>query len=218
MHSTRKIPTFTLLYNECVFFMATAVGKTRDKLIEVARHLFARIGVENTTMNDIAAASKKGRRTLYTYFKSKTDIYRAVVDSELDILYNALDTVVRKEMPADEKLLEFIRTRSEIIKQVVFRNGTLRARFFRDIWRVENVRKDFDLQEIHCIQAILDEGVQNDIFAIEDTASMAVILHHAFKGLEVPYIRGKMNVISHLGNKNVENIVNLLFHGIKKRV
>ncbi|WP_304467832.1 TetR family transcriptional regulator, partial [uncultured Muribaculum sp.] len=41
--------------------------KTREKLIEVARQLFARKGIENTTMNDIANASEKGRRTIYTY-------------------------------------------------------------------------------------------------------------------------------------------------------
>jgi len=197
--------------------MNTAMGKTRDKLIEVARLLFARTGVENTTMNDIAAASKKGRRTLYTYFKSKTDIYHAVVNSELEILHTTLEMVVNKDIPADEKLLEFIRTRSEIIKQVVFRNGTLRAHFFRDIWQVENVRKNFDLQEIHYIQTILNEGVEKDIFAIEDTASMAIILHHAFKGLEIPYIRGKMEGITHSGNKTMESIVNLLYNGIKKK-
>ena len=197
--------------------MSSAMGKTRDRLIEVARLLFARTGVENTTMNDIAAASQKGRRTLYTYFKSKTDIFRAVVDSELRILYEALESVVNKNIPADEKLLEFIRTRLDIIKQVVLRNGTLKAFFFRDIWRVENVRKDFDLQEIHYIQDILDEGVQTDIFAIDDTASMALILHNAFKGLEVPYIRGTVQEITRAGSKIMENIVNLLFNGIKKK-
>ena len=45
------------------------VSKTRERLIEVARQLFARKGVENTTMLDIANASDKGRRTIYTYFK-----------------------------------------------------------------------------------------------------------------------------------------------------
>ena len=48
-----------------------AVSKTKAKLVDVARQLFAKMGVENTTMNDIALASKKGRRTLYTYFNSK---------------------------------------------------------------------------------------------------------------------------------------------------
>ena len=46
------------------------VSKTKAKLVDVARQLFAKMGVENTTMNDIALASKKGRRTLYTYLSS----------------------------------------------------------------------------------------------------------------------------------------------------
>ena len=63
-----------------------AVSKTRAKLVDVARQLFAKRGVDDTTMNDIAVASKKGRRTLYTYFKSKEDIYMSVVESELEML------------------------------------------------------------------------------------------------------------------------------------
>ena len=197
--------------------MATAMAKTRDRLIEVARLLFARTGVENTTMNDIATASQKGRRTLYTYFKSKTDIYHAVVESELNILYNALEAVVKKDIPADEKLLEFISTRSERIKDVVLRNGTLKAYFFRDIWRVENVRKDFDLREINYIQSILSEGVRKGLFEIEDVTSMAQILHHAFKGLEVPYIRGTVKNFSAVGQRTMDSVINLLFNGIKKK-
>ena len=48
-----------------------SISKTRQKLVDVARQLFAKNGLENTTMNDIATQSGKGRRTLYTYFKSK---------------------------------------------------------------------------------------------------------------------------------------------------
>lgn len=196
--------------------MATAMAKTRDRLIEVARLLFARTGVENTTMNDIAVASQKGRRTLYTYFKSKADIYHAVIESELNLLYNSLESVANKSLAADEKLLEFIHIRLESIKDVVFRNGTLKADFFRDIWRVENVRKDFDIREIQYIYRILTEGVESNIFEIEDTYSMAVVLHHALKGLEVPYIRGIMKGLS--SDRRNEAVINLLFNGLKKKI
>jgi AcrR family transcriptional regulator len=198
--------------------MSVTMVKTRDKLIEVARQLFAKKGVEDTTMNDIAVASKKGRRTLYTYFKSKTEIYQAVIQSELSILYQSLEAVVNKDLPADEKLLEFIHVRLESVKNVVYRNGTLRANFFRDIWRVENVRKNFDLREISYIQTILESGIKEDIFEIDDTNSMAVVLHHAFKGLEVPYIRGIMREFIPNSNDKTDSIANLLFNGIKKSV
>ena len=193
------------------------MAKTRDKLIEVARHLFAKTGVENTTMNDIAMTSKRGRRTLYTYFKSKKEIYHAVIQSELGILYNSLEAVVNKDLASDEKLLEFIYIRLESVKHVVFRNGTLKANFFRDIWRVENVRKDFDLREISYIQTILNDGVENGIFEIEDINSMAVVLHHAFKGLEVPYIRGIMKGFDPNNREKIDSVINLLFNGIKKK-
>ncbi|MDR2056680.1 MAG: TetR/AcrR family transcriptional regulator [Dysgonamonadaceae bacterium] len=197
--------------------MQVTIAKTRDKLVEVARQLFARTGVEDTTMNDIAQASQKGRRTLYTYFKSKEEIYSAVVQSELKILNQSLETVVNKNIPADEKLEEFIYIRLESIKNAVSRNGTLRAKFFRDIWRVENVRKNFDRREIACIRSILNEGIVAGLFEIENPESIAVALHHAFKGLEVPYIRGVLKGFSFSDRQRTNDIVNLLFNGIKKK-
>jgi AcrR family transcriptional regulator len=197
--------------------MSITVAKTRDRLIEVARQLFAKIGVENTTMNDIAIASAKGRRTLYTYFNNKKEIYDAVIETELNLLHNSLETVTHKDLPADEKLLEFISIRLETIKDVVFRNGTLRADFFRDIWRVENARKSYDIEEIACIQSILEDGIQQEIFDISDTHNMAVVLHHAFRGLEVPYIRGTLSGFTSSDKSGTNSIINLLFNGIKRK-
>ena len=61
-----------------------SISKTRQKLISVARELFAKQGFDGITMNDIAQASQKGRRTMYTYFSSKEDIYYAVIEDELE--------------------------------------------------------------------------------------------------------------------------------------
>ncbi|MGI6816034.1 TetR/AcrR family transcriptional regulator [Bacteroides sp. KG123] len=168
------------------------VSKTKAKLVDVARQLFAKMGVENTTMNDIALASKKGRRTLYTYFKSKEDIYLAVVESELDILSEMMKRVTEKDMSPDEKMMEMIYTRLDAVKEVVFRNGTLRADFFRDIWRVEKVRKRFDAKEIQLFKDVLREGVEKGVFQIDDIDMTAAIVHYSVKGVEVPYIRGQI--------------------------
>lgn len=191
------------------------VSRTRDMLVDVARQLFARKGVDDTTMNDIAQASGKGRRTLYTYFKSKNEIFLAVVESEMAQLHKVLMDVVNKELPADEKLITFIYTRLDAIKAVVFRNGTLRAVFFRDIWRVEKVRKEFDLQEVEMLKSILDEGVRDGIFSVPDTDITAMVLHHALKGLEVPYIRGVMGASIGDRIKRRDNVINLIFNGIR---
>lgn len=169
-----------------------AVSKTRAKLVDVARQLFAKKGVDDTTMNDIAVASKKGRRTLYTYFKSKEDIYMAVVESELEMLSDAMEQVAKKDITPDEKILKLIETHLDSIKMVVYRNGTLRAGFFRNIWRVEAVRKNFDAKEIKLFKQVLAEGQDKGIFDIDNVDIIADIVHYCIKGIEVPYIRGQI--------------------------
>lgn len=168
------------------------VLKTRAKLVDVARQLFAKKGVEATTMNDIAVASKKGRRTLYTYFKSKDQIYMAVVESELKMLSDTMYKVAKKPTVPDEKILELITTHLDIIKMAVYRNGTLRADFFRDIWRVEAMRKYFDNNEIKLFREVLREGKEQGLFDIDNVEITADILHYCIKGIEVPYIRGQI--------------------------
>jgi AcrR family transcriptional regulator len=188
-----------------------SVSQTRGLLIDAARQLFASGSVDNTTMNDIAQASRKGRRTLYTYFKSKNEIYMAVVESELERLYKMLRDVATKELPADEKLTNLIYTRLRMVKTIVRRNGSLRASFFRDIRQVEKVRKGFDLREIDIIKNILDDGVKEGLFHVPDTKVTAFVIHHSLKGMEVPYIRGWLNERI----RKRENLLHVLFHGIK---
>lgn len=168
------------------------VLKTRAKLVDVARQLFAKKGVEDTTMNDIAQASKKGRRTLYTYFKSKEQIYMAVVESELEMLSTQMVKAASKPVSPDKKILELIMTHLDAIKMVVYRNGTLRADFFRDIWRVEAMRKEFDRKEIALFRRVLHEGKEQNLFDIDNVEITADILHYCIKGIEVPYIRGQI--------------------------
>ena len=164
-----------------------AVSKTRAKLVDVARQLFAKNGVDDTTMNDIAVASKKGRRTLYTYFKSKEDIYMAVVESELEMLSDAMEQVAKKDITPDEKF-KIDRDAFGFYQMVVYRNGTLRAGFFRNIWRVEAVRKNFDAKEIKLFKQVLAEGKDKGIFDIDNVDIIADIVHYCIKGIEVPYI------------------------------
>lgn len=176
------------------------VSKTRDRFIEVARQLFARKGVENTTMNDIASASDKGRRTIYTYFKSKRDIFNAVIEKETNQVLGRLQETVALPIPATEKLLEYMECRFETMKEIVSRNGSLRAGFFRDVRKVDRARKIMAAKEVVLLRAILNEGVEQGVFQISDVNSAAVIITQIIAGLDVPYIRD--NLSDHNISKN----------------
>lgn len=169
-----------------------SISKTRQKLIDIARQLFAKNGVANTTMNDIAVASGKGRRTLYTYFNSKEEVYSAVIESELERLSDKLDEVAAMKMRPLDKVIELIYTHLIMIRETVVRNGNLRAEFFRNIWMVEKVRKNFDDYEIDLFRKVYQEGKADGEFDIDDVSLVADITHYCIKGLEVPFIYGRI--------------------------
>ena len=169
-----------------------SILKTRQKLVDIARQLFAKKGIEGTTMNDIAVASGKGRRTLYTYFKSKEDVYYAVIESELERLSDKLDEVAAKKTSPQDKIIELIYTHLSMIKETVVRNGNLRAEFFRNIWMVEKVRKKFDEDEIELFRKVYADGKAEGEFDIDNIDLVADITHYYIKGLEVPYIYGRL--------------------------
>ncbi len=187
-----------------------AVSKTRIKLVDVARQLFAKQGLENTTMNDIALASGKGRRTLYTYFKNKEDIFFAVIETEMERVSVAVRDVANRQMDLEEKVVEMIYAHLDAIKEVVQRNGNLRAEFFRNTWLVEKVRKNFDQSEIEFFENVLKEGNVSGQFSIDNIFLVADIIHYCVKGLEVPYIFGRLG--EGLNQGETRQIVRKLIH------
>jgi len=189
------------------------MSNTKNMLIEVARKLFAENGKKNVTMNDIAEASKKGRRTLYTYFNNKEEIYKAVIDKELDSILEKLTVVSAQKTEPDIKLTNHILTHLDALKDVVNRNGSLRADFFHDIYEVERKRRKIDIKEIALIRSIISEGIEKNIFKRMDPELSSIIIFYAIKGLEVPYIRQNIS-IEFAKNKN--SIVEFVFMGIKK--
>ena len=169
-----------------------SISKTERTFVDVARQLFAKNGLEGTTMNDIAVASGKGRRTLYTYFSKKEDIYSAVIESELERLSDKLDEVAARKILLQDTTTEVIYTHLSTIRETVVRNGNLRAEFFRNIWMVEKVRKKFDADEIAIFRKVYESGNLYGEFDIENVDLVAEITHYCIKGLEVPYIYGRL--------------------------
>lgn len=193
------------------------MGNTRDKLIDIARQLFAHKGIENTTMNDIAVAAEKGRRTIYTYFKNKRDIYNAVVETESDIVIEKLGEIVNLQIPPDEKLMEFIFQRFDAMKDLVHRNGSLRAGFFRDVRKVERARKSTSPKEVHILESILQEGVDKGMFKIKHVDKTAMVMLLCLQGLDVPYIRDNFKDLDIEKDKLRDYLSDFIFSGIKQK-
>ena len=167
-------------------------SKTREKLIEVARQLFAHKGIENTTMSDIATASEKGRRTIYTYFKNIREIYNAVIEKESEQVVGRLREIFAIDMNPLEKLMRFIDVRIDIVEETIRHereSPVLRTLMVRDVRRMERIRNLAVEKEIEMLRQIMDDGVNMGLFSREriNDAFMAMIM--MFQGIELSIMR-----------------------------
>lgn len=83
--------------------MGTAERREREKeqrrqdIIHAAENVFFSKGFDSATMDDVAAEAELSKGTLYLYFKSKEEIYMAIVLRAMQILRGMFQDAVKKE-------------------------------------------------------------------------------------------------------------------------
>ena len=156
-------------------------------MIKVARKLFASEGIGNITMNEIAVAAGKSRRTVYTYFQSKEELLEASIEMEVKKISAAITKVASSKLTPDKKIIKLIFVRLQATRSIVRRNSGLHSDY---ILIVEHIRKRFDAKEIALFRRIIEEGKQMGIFNTESPDLAARFLHFCLKGIEMPFING----------------------------
>ncbi len=192
------------------------VSKTRDKLIEVARQLFANKGVENTTMNDIAAASEKGRRTIYTYFKNKREIYNAVIEKQSDKIIENLRSIASSPLDPVQKLEQYLSQRFQLVVDYVPKHDmVLRHLFDRDLRRMEKIHRLAVLKEEEMFRSLLEEGI--NLGAFDRSQAMRLLKLHPilFQGVDFCAMRdGAYGTSSGSVMDSRSDVVGFLVQGI----
>jgi len=186
----------------------------KESILKVAREIFSKYGYKKTTLDDIANAVRKGKSSLYYYFKSKEDLFQAVIMKEVEILAHELEIVINRNTDPVDKLRNYILT-----KLATFRNL---ANFYHviesdasAIYFIEEVKQKYEQDEIRMIKRILIEGVRKNEFEVYDFNITATGITTAIKGLEMPLTAGNY------GNVNLEQSVDIILkimcYGIMKR-
>lgn len=178
--------TYTKNVQLCKFLIMT----TREQILMEARRVFEKFGYNKTSLADIAQASQKGRRTLYTYFNSKEEIFKSVIEVEIEVLVKTIQEFISTPLPADEKLRQYGHIRMEAVQRLTVYYDAIRRDLVENLGIIERIRKKYDEIEISLIKQILDEGVEQKIFEIDDTQLVAGAMVMAIKGFELPLILG----------------------------
>jgi len=192
---------------------------TRDRLIDVARQLIVRKGIENTTMSDIANASDKGRRTVYTYFKNKREIYDAVLQRESELKLEELDTIIAMDIPADEKLSRFLLKRFEIIDSYIRTPSSanyLRALFTSELKRIERVRTRIRDRQNSMLDTIIRQGIDEQVFDVGQTQRLQSLLDVIIRGIDVLYINRRHKRAEHITPEFENDITDFIVQALRK--
>src|SRR4249919_3784848 len=94
-------------------------GKTRRdvvtefreaEILQAARQVFARRGFADASMEDIAQVAGLAKGTLYLYYDSKRELYRAALRAGLVELCDALERAIDKAPSLPAKLQAYVTT------------------------------------------------------------------------------------------------------------
>ncbi len=187
----------------------------RAMIIEAARDLFARYGYKKTTMEDIAMVLRKGKSSLYYYFKNKEDIFQVVLETEESILFSRLEEVVNSAASSKDKFVEYVNVRMHTVMELENYVRTLKDELYGGYEFIEQLKRTSETRESDFILRILKEGIGDGTFSVHNINMAATSIAIALKGVEGPLLNNSADKDEL--QANLDNILKLLFFGIIKR-
>jgi len=195
--------------------MVVVKAEVRAQIVDVARKIFTRYGFKKTTMEEIAAASRKGKSSIYYYFPGKEEIFKAVVEKEAGELRVQLDKTIQLDASPLEKLKAYIFFRLHHVRTVENFYSALNDASLSHLDFIFEIRKNFDLEEQKLVEGILEEGMQNGSFQLSSSEIGAIAISTMMKGLELPLLLSSDHKTDRA--ELLEDLVRVLFYGILKR-
>jgi len=186
--------------------------EVREQIVQVARQVFARYGYKKTALDDIARETKRGKSTIYYYFKSKDDIFKAVIDSEAEIRTQTINEQIRRIDDPQQKLRTYIYVRMRTLKMVVNYYEAIKNDLLDQLYFVDSLRTEHFEAEIDLIKKMFLEGIERGEYTIQNPELTAKTIVTALHGFEVPLIL--KNLSDEELQKAVDEMLNILFFGI----
>jgi AcrR family transcriptional regulator len=189
------------------------VDETREKILKIAVKIFSRYGFQKTTMDEIAKTAHKAKGSVYYYFKSKEDLFKAVVQLEINEIKSGLTRVIIQQPETTAMIKQYLLQRMMLMKNAVNYHETLKADFSDKYEFLEDIRDEFFRFETDLLKAILDRGVEEKKLDIRDTTATANVIILAMKAIEIPFYLHKR-----LGQyeQTITELLDILIRGLEK--
>ena len=176
----------------------------QDRILEGALSVFKEKGLDGATMDQIATAAGFGKATLYYYFRSKEEVFSAILVDGWQNIWESLEPVIAEEGSPRKT---FVNVLIKIAENAQNRPGLFEFLFNvpKAIKLDDQPWKDYQHKLYAIIQGLLEDGVKKGEFPKVDPQLMFKALGGLFMGL---VFMGDRN--EPVTDKDVENLLNQL--------
>jgi len=186
----------------------------RKNIIEIATAIFKKYGFKKTTMDDIAMAANKGKSSIYYYFKSKEEVYQAVVEKEAEDFLAILKDSIQENQTPVQNVRNYVETRMGQFMKFENLFEALKREYLANMVFITEFRKKYEETEIVTFKKVLEEGIAQKHFQIYDVNLAALAITTAMKGMEEPIF---LNRNAEQVKSSIDDLINILLYGIVRR-
>ena len=144
----------------------------REEILSNARELFERFGFKKTTMEDIARQVGKSKSALYYYYKTKEDIFEAVVLQDIEATQIVATEAIKKEESASKKFQVFFTTILKDVKQKANKFSFFKTDLYENHFLIDNIVKKRDSHMEELIKDILIVGISRHEVKVMNNAEI----------------------------------------------
>jgi AcrR family transcriptional regulator len=173
-----------------------------DSILDTARKMFGRYGMQKTSLHEIAQMARVAKATLYNYFGSKDQIYLEVLNREVNDIIEKISATVDKEKSPAEKLRVFLHAKFHYTKEAINILNIGHGGIDNLLPKTGNIHKRLFSKEVNVLHSILEGGVRKGIFYISNIMLTAQAIGYALRGFEVTWLpeENDMDIGKHLDN------------------
>ena len=136
----------------------------KELILKGALNVFSNLGIEKTTMDEIALESGFGKATLYYYFSSKDDVFIGIMEKGWKQLWEGIESLIVEEAGPRVKFIGIIREMGKIVTDDKTLYGFLftAPNFIHDSGRQS--WKTYQERLYAILQSIIEDGIKKKEF------------------------------------------------------
>mmetsp|Transcript_16512 Transcript_16512/g.19131 ORF Transcript_16512/g.19131 Transcript_16512/m.19131 type:complete len:203 (-) Transcript_16512:4153-4761(-) len=151
----------------------------KDKILEKSKELFLNLGFKSVTMDEIASSLGVSKKTIYKYFKNKTELVAAVTNYMFDTVSCGIDGICELKMNPIDEIFSIKRLVMEHLKDEKSSPQYQLQKYYPKIYSSLKQKQFLVMQG--CVIDNLKKGIEDELY--RDSIDVEFISRIYFNGM-----------------------------------